>query len=76
VDCNMLTTNPFASVKLLGVPERAERILTKEEEDRLLAACSQVHASLLRTSVVIALNTGMRKDEIHGLRWEHLDLPN
>jgi integrase len=76
VDCKMLTANPFASVKLLRVPERAERILTKEEEDRLLAACSQIHAPFLRTSVLVALNTGMRKGEIHGLRWEHLDLPN
>ena len=75
-DCNMLPANPFARVKRLKVPDRVERILTKEEEARLLAACSHVHAPLLRTSILIALNTGMRKGEIHGLRWEHLDLPN
>jgi len=46
------------------------------EEARLLAACDQVRTSQLRQLVTIALNTGMRKGEIHSLRWEHLDLPN
>ncbi len=73
---NNLSTNPFKDLKLLKVPKRPERILTKEEENRLLASCSQVRAPLLLTSVLIALNTGMRKGEIHGLRWEHVDLPN
>jgi integrase len=76
VDCKILSTNPFVRVKLLKVPERSERILMKEEEARLLEACGQVRAPLLRASILIALNTGMRKGEIHGLRWEHVDLPN
>jgi site-specific recombinase XerD len=74
VDDELITTNPFVRVKLLHVPERHERILTKEEEERLLAACSQVHTPLLRTGVVISLNTGMRKGEIYGLRWEQVNL--
>jgi integrase len=76
VDNKFVSANPFAGVKLLKVPKRTERILTREEEDQLLAACSQVRAPLLRASVLIGLNTGMRKGEIHGLKWEHVDLPN
>jgi integrase len=63
-------------VKLLRVPKRAERVLTKDEEVRLLAACDQVRTPNLRPGVSIALNTGMRKGEIYGLRWESVDFPN
>ncbi|MFY9802327.1 MAG: tyrosine-type recombinase/integrase [Candidatus Acidiferrales bacterium] len=74
VDDELITTNPFARVKLLHVPERMERILAKEEEDRLLTACNQVRSPFLRSSVLIALNTGMRKGEIYGLRWAQVNI--
>ena len=74
VDDELITTNPFARVKLLHVPERTERILAEGEEDRLLDACNQVRSPFLRSSVLIALNTGMRKGEIYGLRWEQVNL--
>ncbi|MBP7706039.1 MAG: tyrosine-type recombinase/integrase [Candidatus Aminicenantes bacterium] len=47
-----------------------ERILTEEEELRLLSACPAYLADI----VDIALNTGMRRGEILGLRWENVDL--
>lgn len=72
----ILPINPFAGTKLLRVPKRPERILTEQEEVLLLTACSQIRAPHLQSSVTIALNTGMRKGEIHGLRWEHVDLTN
>jgi integrase len=73
---NILTSNPFAGVKLLKVPKRTERILTKEEERKLLVACSQVRNPHLQAGVTLALNTGMRKGEIYSLRWDQVDLPN
>ena len=69
-----LSTNPFAGVKLLSVPETAERILQEDEESRLLWACDRVRASYLRPIVVLALNTGMRKGEILSLQWHQVDL--
>jgi len=44
--------------------------LTEEEEDRLLEASSE-H---LRTILVVALNTGMRRGEILNLKWNQIDL--
>jgi len=75
-DDGIITTNPFLRVKLLKVPERTERILTKEEEAKLLTACGQVRNPHLRLGVTIAVNTGMRKGEIYRLRWEQVDLEN
>jgi integrase len=66
--------NPGTGVKLLHVPKRPDRILSKEEEERLLAACYRVHDPHLRPAVIVALNSGMRKGEILGLRWDCVDL--
>jgi integrase len=48
------------------------KALTPEEEAKLLAACES--NSLLHTVVSIALNTGLRKNEIRILRWNQIDL--
>ena len=76
VKWGILTKNPFAGVKLLHVPTFPERILAKDEEVRLLAACERVRAPYLRCLVTLALNTGMRKGEILSLQWAQVDLTN
>lgn len=62
--------NPVRNVKFLRQPEPRERILTEDEEKRLLEACTE-H---LKPVVLTALRTGMRKTEIANLRWEQVDL--
>ena len=74
VRLGLLAKSPFVGVKFLYVPKRVERILTHDEEDRLLAACEGLHNLQLRYSVTIALNTGMRKGEIYGLLWDCVDI--
>jgi integrase len=76
VKWDILAKNPFAGVKLLHVPTFPERILAKEEEERLLAACERVRTPYLRSMVTLALNSGMRKGEILSLRWAQVDLTN
>ena len=48
------------------------RVLTIEEEERLLA-CSAEH---LKPILITALNTGMRKGEILSLKWSNVDFDN
>lgn len=64
-----LEENPFKAVKLLKENNKRLRYLEKEEILRLLSRCSK----RLRPIVVLALNTGMRKGEILGLKWQDID---
>jgi integrase len=52
---------------------RRERVLTHDEESRLLAACTNRRAHL-RPLLVCALDTGMRRGELFKLRWRDVDL--
>src|SRR5207244_376288 len=51
-----------------------ERILTKEEEARLLAACGCDREKRLRPLVIAALDTGCRCGELIKLAWSDVDL--
>jgi len=64
--------NPVSISLSLRVDDKLERILSYDEEEKLLANCNEY----LRDIVTIALNTGMRRGEILNLRWEWLDLKN
>jgi integrase len=68
----LLDTNPILRVKKLPEPEGRVRYLAPEEIERLLAACPP-H---LRSIVVCALHTGMRRGEILGLTWDCVDMKN
>jgi integrase len=71
------STNPGREVKLLKEPEGKDRILTAEEEKRLLDHVrSAPKAKHLEAIIITALNTGMRKGEILNLKWENVDSKN
>jgi integrase len=64
--------NPVRAVKFFKEDPFPERILTYEEEERLLRCSSE----RLRPVVIMALNAGMRYGEIISLKWEFVDLRN
>jgi integrase len=72
-----IARNPFE----LGEPlismaseRKRDRILTREEEAKLLAACEKKSRAHLRPILVAALDTGLRKGELLKLRWLDVDL--
>jgi len=62
-------TNPVSESGIPKVNDIKERILTIEEEKRLLDASPEY----LQDIINVALNTAMREGEILGLKWEWID---
>lgn len=70
IDWGYVSSNPVNKVKFYSEKDGLkERILTWEEEHRLLEA-SPTH---LKPVIVVALNTGMRRGEILNLKWDQID---
>lgn len=75
VNQGWLLSNPFGRTENLisNASERArEKVLTYEEEARLLAECGGERVHLKRI-LICALDTAMRPDEIFKLEWRDVD---
>lgn len=71
IDWGLGSVNPVRKIKFFSEQDNAkERILTEAEEIRLLET-SPEH---LKPILMVALNTGMRRGEILGLKWSQIDL--
>lgn len=71
IDWNFADVNPVLKIKMFSEKDtQKERILTEEEEARLLIASPDY----LRPIIVTALNTGMRRGEILNLKWSQIGL--
>jgi integrase len=69
-----LPRNPVKLVRRPQVPRGRTRRLKDGEEDRLLAACDRGRTPLLKPLIVLAIETAMRRGELIGLQWQHIDL--
>jgi len=71
-DNELIDSNPMRRVRVLNEGQSRERFITAEEEKKLFAQLTG-RRDHIRCVVTIALNTGMRRGEILGLQWEHVD---
>lgn len=69
------TPNPVLLVRKPMQPQGRNRILTIEEEQKLLLASEPKGNRNIYTRpfIILAIETAMRRGEILGLRWEHID---
>lgn len=70
VEWRRLESSPLKNVKKFKEPNFKFRVLTLEEMKALI----DVAENHLKPIVIIALNTGMRRGEILGLKWENINL--
>ena len=69
-----LSANPVALVSKPSLPRGRNRRLEPDEERRLMSGCSQPSRTKLAPVIALALETGMRRSELLGGRWGHIDL--
>lgn len=73
-----IITNPLKrgdTLISLADENQRERVLTREEEARLLEACKDERA-YLRAILICALDTALRKNEMLSLSWSDIDFEN
>ena len=70
----MLSSNPVDRVKMPPSSPARNRRLESGEFERLEEAAKQTKNPHIWPIIVFAIETGMRRGEILGLRWEHVDL--
>ena len=69
-----LVQNPCKLVRRPSPPRGRTRRLTGDEEQRLLVAADAGRVAYLRPLITLAIETGMRRGELLGLEWKHVDL--
>lgn len=69
-----LPSNPMQAVQKPKEPRGRVRFLSDEERRSLLQACRESRNKALYDVVVLALSTGMRRNEIMNLTWDAVDL--
>lgn len=72
-----LIRSPFSlgeSLISLTAETKRNRVLTREEEEKLLSVCIGRRAHL-KSLLIAGLDTGARKGELLALRWKHIDFP-
>jgi len=73
IDWDYLRENPVKKVKLFSEKEYIkERVLSLDEEEKLLNACSD-H---IKPVIIAALHTGLRLGELLTLRWKNISFEN
>ncbi len=71
-----LSVNPIAGLKPLQEPSGRTRFLSLEEIAALLKACEASESDYLKPFVIVAMNTGMRRNEILSLTRKSVDWTN
>jgi integrase len=68
--------NPIKGIKRMPQSKGRTKRINGAIEQILLDSCNELSLPLLRTIIQFAIQTGMRRGELMGLRWSDIDIPN
>lgn len=74
IEWGICDDNPVANIRKPKVPPGRDRRLTAREERMIMRNCAAREKHEMQAIVQLALETAMRLGEIHGMRWEYVDL--
>lgn len=73
IDAGVVSVNPVRRVKKRRCDNRRTKFLTRDEVAGVIAACTGRRVYLADV-IRVAVNTGMRRGEILGMKWADVDL--
>lgn len=73
-DWHWMKASPASNVSKPTVSNGGTRFLSRDELDRLLAACRESESPDLYLAALLAITTGARRGELLGTRWKDVDL--
>ncbi|QWE27490.1 site-specific integrase [Polynucleobacter sp. AP-Ainpum-60-G11] len=75
-DWDIVIANPIRGIKRMPKPLGRTKRVSSTMEEHLLASCLELSMPLLSSIIQFAIQTGMRRGELMGLKWTDIDLPN
>ena len=68
--------NPIKGIKRMTPSQGRTKIIDAMMEEHLLTSCHELSMPLLASIIQFAIQTGMRRGELMGLKWTDIDLVN
>jgi integrase len=68
--------NPIKGIKRMPQSKGRTKRINGTVEKLLLDSCDELCLSLLKSIIQFAIQTGMRRGELMGLKWTDIDIPN
>lgn len=75
-DWDISIPNPMKGIKRMPRPLGRTKRVNAKMEMHLLASCLELSMPLLSSIIQFAIETGMRRGELMGLKWADIDIPN
>lgn len=76
IDTGIIASNPCIGIRIKKQTKPIEKYMSFEQSKKFIDFCKENADNALTAVIIVAINLGLRKSEILGLRMEDLDLDN